>query len=79
MNAPYMMTDKETLYASIANLFNSLYMATVDLDEKMLFITMLLVNSYCLGTRRQQWMPFRPPFSTTGEQLVKNASSRQLN
>ena len=56
------MTDKETLYASIANLFNSLYMATVDLDEKMLFITMLLVNSFCLGTRRQQWMPFRPPF-----------------
>jgi hypothetical protein len=41
MNAPYMMTDKETLYARIANLFNSLYMATVDLDEKMLFINVI--------------------------------------
>ena len=53
-------------------------LATVDLDEKMLFITMLLVNSYCLGTRRQQWMPFRPPFATVGELFMKNMISCRI-
>jgi hypothetical protein len=33
---------------------------------------MLLVYSYCLGARRQQWMPFWPPFATVGEQFVEN-------
>jgi hypothetical protein len=36
---------------------------------------MLLVYSYCSGTRRQQWMPFWPPFLTAGKQFVKNRIS----
>jgi hypothetical protein len=40
-----------------------------------LFITMLLVYSYCLGTRRQRWMPFWPPFLAAGERFVENKMS----
>ena len=43
----------------------------------MLFISIsiLLVYLYCLGARRRQWMPFRPPFAMAGEQFIENASS----
>ena len=40
----------------------------------MLFKSMLLVYLYCLGARRRQWMPFGPPFATTGELFIKNTS-----
>jgi len=43
-----------------------------------LFISMLLVYSYSLGARRQQWMPFRPPFATAGKQLVENKMSCRI-
>ncbi len=32
-----------------------------------------------MGTRRQKWMPFRPPFLTAGERFVKNTSNIELN
>ncbi len=31
-----------------------------------------------MGARRQQWMPFQPPFSTAGEQFVKNTISSKI-
>ncbi len=31
-----------------------------------------------MGACRQQWMPFRPPFLTAGEQFVKNTSSHRI-
>ena len=43
-----------------------------------LFINMLVVYWYCLGTRRRHWMPFRPPFLTVGERLVKNKMSCRI-
>jgi hypothetical protein len=39
---------------------------------------MLLVYSYCLGARRQRWMPFQPPFVMVGEQFVENTSSSTI-
>ena len=39
---------------------------------------MLLFYSYCLGTRRQWWMPFRTPFATAGEQFVENTISSTI-
>ncbi len=32
-----------------------------------------------MGARCQQWMPFRPPFLTAGEQFIKNTSSIELD
>ncbi len=32
-----------------------------------------------MGTRRQQWMPFRPPFLMAGKQFVENTSSIELS
>ena len=43
-----------------------------------MFISMLLVYLYCLGARRQQLMPFWPPFAMAGERLVKNSSSSRI-
>jgi hypothetical protein len=43
-----------------------------------LFISMFLVYLYCLGARRRQWMPFRPPFVMAGEQLVENKMSCRI-
>jgi hypothetical protein len=31
-----------------------------------------------MGACRQQWMPFRPPFLTAGEQFVKNTISSKI-
>jgi hypothetical protein len=33
---------------------------------------MLLVYWYRLGARHRQWMPFRAPFATAGEQFIEN-------
>ena len=43
-----------------------------------LFISMLLVYSYYFGTRRRQWMLFRPPFMAMGERLVENKISCRI-
>jgi hypothetical protein len=32
-----------------------------------------------MGARRQQWMPFWPPFMTAGKRFVENTSSIELN
>ncbi len=32
-----------------------------------------------MGARRQQWMPFWPPFLMVGELFVKNMSSIELS
>jgi hypothetical protein len=39
---------------------------------------MLLVYLYCLGARRQLWMPFRQPFLAAGEQFVENKMSCRI-
>ncbi len=39
---------------------------------------MLLVYSYCLGTRRRHWMPFRPPFAMAGKRLANNKMSCRI-
>ena len=39
---------------------------------------MLFVYSYCLGARRQQLMPFRPPFLAAGERFVENKMSCRI-
>ncbi len=46
----------------------------------MLFISIsiLLVYLYCLGARRRQWIPFRPPFATAGERFIENTSSSRI-
>jgi hypothetical protein len=31
-----------------------------------------------LGARRQQWMPFRPPFLSAGERFVKSKMSFRI-
>jgi len=43
-----------------------------------LFITMLFIYLYCLGTRRQQWMQLRPPFLAAGERFVENKMSCRI-
>jgi hypothetical protein len=44
-----------------------------------MFISILLTYSYCLGTRRRWWMPFRPPFLTACERFAENTSSSTIN
>ena len=43
-----------------------------------MFISMLSTYSYNMGTRRQRWMQFWPPFLTACERFVKNTSSSRI-